>query len=91
LQHVRHEEEEVGERESPCLSPRRRSIHRPGTPLSRIADLEVVRIWSIQSHHTDGNPRARRILRRLAHSTESKAFAKSSFRTKHGALRRKQV
>jgi hypothetical protein len=44
LQHVRHDEEEVGGERIPCLSPRRRSIHSPGIPLSRIADLEVVRI-----------------------------------------------
>jgi hypothetical protein len=41
LQHIRHEQEEVGRE--------RVSLTKPGTPFSRTADFDVVRIMSIQS------------------------------------------
>jgi hypothetical protein len=49
--------------------------------------MEEWKMASIQSHHSGGKPQARRILRKLHQSMESNAFAKSSLKTRAGALR----
>jgi hypothetical protein len=58
---------------------------------TRIADLEVVKIISIQSHQRVGNPLASRIRRRLLQFMESKAWEKSNFKTRVRAFLLKQL
>jgi hypothetical protein len=60
-------------------------------PSRRIADLEVVKIISIQSHRRAGKPLANRIRRRLLQFMESKALEKSNFNTRVGAFLLKQL
>ena len=60
-------------------------------PLSRMAEREEAKRESIQSYQSGGKPLASITARKLVQLTESKAFAKSSLRTTHGARWRKQV
>lgn len=76
-----------GDKASPCLSPRLHCIQGPGTPLTRTADFDVDSNSFIHLIHLAGNPRASKILNKLAQLTESNALAKSSLITSVGTRR----
>jgi hypothetical protein len=64
----------MGEKGSPCLSPRPWQIRRPGTPFRRILVLAVERRTGIQLVHRRGQPTADNNSRRKTQLTESKGF-----------------
>jgi hypothetical protein len=86
LQEISHEQVKYRDRGSPCRKPRLQLIHFPETPLSRIADIDEVKIASIQSHQVAGNPRASITTRKLPQSIESNALDKSNFSTTDGTF-----
>lgn len=66
---------------SPCLTPCCRFIQCPGTPFTRMNDLEVFNKVSIHLHHLARKSLTVIIFRKLSQAIESKAFAKSSLDT----------
>lgn len=69
----------IGDRGSPCLSPRAWAIRRPSRPLSSTFVLAVESSMAIQSFHRLGNPMNCNTSRRNGQATESNAFAMSIF------------
>lgn len=69
----------IGESESPCLTPRKCLMGRPGLPFRSTLEEEDARSCEIQRRHRGPNPNTTRSSRRNAQDKVSKALEISSF------------
>lgn len=69
----------IGERASPCRSPRGCQTDGPGAPLSRMVEEAVDKIIAIQALHLGPKHLARRMSSKTYQATVSKSFTVSEF------------
>ena len=85
---VNHQDEQKGDRGSPCRSPQPCFSGSPITPLIKTLDVAVDRRAETHSRNLLGKSRCRRRSKRKSHRTESKAFLMSSLNSSVGILLR---
>jgi hypothetical protein len=74
----------MGDKESPCLTPRLWVMRRPGCPLTRMRDVAVDNSVAIHLCHCSLNPNACSIFSRKGHAKVSNAFEMSNLSSKDG-------